>query len=65
MIALTLAEAAEAVGGRLAGGADPAAVLGGPVTHDSRAVRPGGLFAAFVGEKVDGHDYAAGAIVVP
>jgi len=62
MIALTLAEAAEAVGGTLAGGAAPDAVLNGTVTNDSRAVGPGGLFAAFVGEKVDGHDFAAAAL---
>ncbi|GAA4995897.1 UDP-N-acetylmuramoyl-tripeptide--D-alanyl-D-alanine ligase [Kitasatospora paranensis] len=62
MIALTLAEAAAAVGGTLDGGADPAARVTGPVVVDSRQVTPGGLFVAVVGERVDGHDYAAGAI---
>ncbi|MER7703943.1 UDP-N-acetylmuramoyl-tripeptide--D-alanyl-D-alanine ligase [Kitasatospora sp. NPDC097605] len=68
MIALTLAEVAAAVGGTLAG-ADPDALVTAPVEVDSRKVRPGGLFAAFVGEHVDGHDYAhtaveAGAVAV-
>ncbi|MFF7456132.1 UDP-N-acetylmuramoyl-tripeptide--D-alanyl-D-alanine ligase [Kitasatospora sp. NPDC008115] len=61
MIALTLAEVAAAVGGTLAG-ADPDALVTAPVEVDSRKVRPGGLFAAFVGEHVDGHDYAATAV---
>ncbi|GAA1394455.1 UDP-N-acetylmuramoyl-tripeptide--D-alanyl-D-alanine ligase [Kitasatospora putterlickiae] len=61
MIALTLAEVAAAVGGTLAD-ADPDALVTAPVEVDSRKVRPGGLFAAFVGEHVDGHDYAATAI---
>ncbi|MFJ4090387.1 UDP-N-acetylmuramoyl-tripeptide--D-alanyl-D-alanine ligase [Kitasatospora sp. NPDC089913] len=68
MIALTLAEVAAAVGGTLTG-ADPDALVTAPVEVDSRKVRPGGLFAAFVGENVDGHDYAdralaAGAVAV-
>ncbi|HEV2636902.1 MAG TPA: UDP-N-acetylmuramoyl-tripeptide--D-alanyl-D-alanine ligase [Actinocrinis sp.] len=62
MIALTLAEIAAAVGGTLAGGADPAAVVTGPVTFDSRTVAPGALFAAFDGAKVDGHDFAPAAL---
>ncbi len=32
------------------------------VTHDSRAVRPGGLFCCFRGAHRDGHDFAAEAI---
>ncbi|MFB8171150.1 UDP-N-acetylmuramoyl-tripeptide--D-alanyl-D-alanine ligase [Kitasatospora purpeofusca] len=68
MIALTLAEVAAAVGGTLTD-ADPDALVTAPVEVDSRKVRPGGLFAAFVGEHVDGHDYAdralaAGAVAV-
>ena len=31
------------------------------VTHDSRVVRPGGLFVAIKGEHVDGHDFVASA----
>ncbi|WP_030262833.1 UDP-N-acetylmuramoyl-tripeptide--D-alanyl-D-alanine ligase [Streptomyces sp. NRRL B-24484] len=61
MIALTLAEAAAAVGGTL-DGADPGAVVTGPVVVDSRQVQPGGLFVAVVGEHADGHDYAAKAV---
>ncbi|MGN9907074.1 UDP-N-acetylmuramoyl-tripeptide--D-alanyl-D-alanine ligase [Phytohabitans sp. LJ34] len=61
MITLTLAEVAAAVGGRLEG-ADPEARVTGTVEFDSRKVTPGGLFVAFPGEKVDGHDYAAGAV---
>ncbi|MBV6696229.1 UDP-N-acetylmuramoyl-tripeptide--D-alanyl-D-alanine ligase [Kitasatospora aureofaciens] len=61
MIALTLAEVAAAVGGTL-DGADPDTPVTGPVEVDSRKVCPGGLFAAFVGEHVDGHDYAATAV---
>ncbi|MER8182570.1 UDP-N-acetylmuramoyl-tripeptide--D-alanyl-D-alanine ligase [Kitasatospora sp. NPDC094015] len=68
MIALTLAEAATAVGGTL-DAADPQARVTGAVVVDSRLVEPGGLFAAVVGEHVDGHDYAeravaAGAVAV-
>ncbi|MFP5335221.1 MAG: UDP-N-acetylmuramoyl-tripeptide--D-alanyl-D-alanine ligase [Actinomycetes bacterium] len=69
MIPLRVQEVADAVGGRLAGGADPAAVVAGPVVVDSRQVAPGALFAALPGERVDGHDFAAaatgaGAVVV-
>nr|WP_205862515.1 UDP-N-acetylmuramoyl-tripeptide--D-alanyl-D-alanine ligase [Planosporangium thailandense] len=65
---MTLAEIAEATGAELAG-ADPAARVTGSVEFDSRRVGPGGLFVAFAGEKVDGHDYgatamAAGAVAV-
>ena len=61
MIPLSLAEIARITGGRLDGGADPAAVVTGPVVIDSRRARPGGLFAAVEGERVDGHDFAAAA----
>ncbi|MEV4617102.1 UDP-N-acetylmuramoyl-tripeptide--D-alanyl-D-alanine ligase [Asanoa sp. NPDC049573] len=61
MIKMRLDEVAAAVGGRLAG-ADPAAVLTGDVEYDSRKVGPGGLFVAFPGEKVDGHEFAAAAV---
>ncbi|MET7878185.1 UDP-N-acetylmuramoyl-tripeptide--D-alanyl-D-alanine ligase [Micromonospora profundi] len=68
MIALSLAEVAEAVHGRLVA-ADPDATVSGPVEFDSRKVGAGSLFVAFPGEKVDGHDYAetamaAGAVAV-
>jgi UDP-N-acetylmuramoyl-tripeptide--D-alanyl-D-alanine ligase len=61
VIELTLAEVAEAVGGRLAA-ADPAARVTGSVEFDSRKVGPGGLFVAFAGERADGHDFAATAV---
>jgi len=59
---MTLAEIAEAVGGVLAPGTDGTLSVTGSVTADSRAVEPGGLFAAFVGEYADGHDFAAAAV---
>jgi UDP-N-acetylmuramoyl-tripeptide--D-alanyl-D-alanine ligase len=62
VIRLTLAEVAEATGGTLAEGTDPAAAVTGSVTIDSRSVTAGDLFVAVPGERVDGHDYAAAAI---
>jgi UDP-N-acetylmuramoyl-tripeptide--D-alanyl-D-alanine ligase len=59
---MTLAEVAAATGGVLAGGADPATVVTGPVEFDSRKIAPGGLFLALPGENVDGHSYAATAV---
>ncbi len=61
MITLSLAEVASAVDGRLVA-ADPAAQVTGSVEFDSRKVTSGGLFVAFDGEKVDGHDFAAAAV---
>ena len=61
MIPMTLADVAAAVHGRLVGG-DPAARVTGTVEFDSRKVGPGGLFAAFDGEKVDGHEFAETAV---
>ncbi|MGI8760603.1 MAG: UDP-N-acetylmuramoyl-tripeptide--D-alanyl-D-alanine ligase [Jatrophihabitantaceae bacterium] len=60
MIALTLAEVATIVQGRVVG-ADPAALVTGPVEFDSRLVEPGGLFLALPGEYVDGHDFLGAA----
>jgi UDP-N-acetylmuramoyl-tripeptide--D-alanyl-D-alanine ligase len=57
---MTLGEIATVVGGRLAGSGD--AVVTGTVEFDTRKIGPGGLFVAFVGEKVDGHDYAGAAM---
>ena len=62
MIPLTLAEVAQATGGTLYDAPDPQALVSGPVVHDSRLVESGTLFAAVIGERVDGHDYAAGAV---
>ncbi|MGY1777598.1 UDP-N-acetylmuramoyl-tripeptide--D-alanyl-D-alanine ligase [Geodermatophilus sp. SYSU D00804] len=56
MIALTLAEVAEAVGAALTPAADPAATVTG-VTLDSRIVAAGDLFVAVAGERVDGHEF--------
>ncbi|MFI5974579.1 UDP-N-acetylmuramoyl-tripeptide--D-alanyl-D-alanine ligase [Streptomyces sp. NPDC051452] len=69
MIALSLAEIAAVVGGQTHDIPDPSVQVTGPVVRDSREVVPGSLFAAFVGERVDGHDYAsqvveAGAVAV-
>ena len=69
MIPLALEEIARITGARLDGGADPSAVVFGPVVIDSRRAAPGGLFAAVEGERADGHDFAgaafaAGAVAV-
>ncbi|MEU4351945.1 UDP-N-acetylmuramoyl-tripeptide--D-alanyl-D-alanine ligase [Streptomyces sp. NPDC023838] len=69
MIALSLAEIAEIVGGQSYDIPDPSAQVTGSVVIDSRLVAPGSLFAAFAGERVDGHEYArvayeAGAVAV-
>lgn len=61
MISMTLAEVAEAVGGRLRA-ADPQTRVTGGVEFDSRKIGPGGLFVAFAGERVDGHDFADAAL---
>lgn len=59
MIPIKLSEVAEIVGGTL-DGAD--ALVSGGVEFDSRKIGPGGLFVAFVGDKVDGHDFAEAAV---
>lgn len=69
MIALSLAEIAAVVGGQTYDIPDPAVQVTGPVVRDSREVESGSLFVAFVGERVDGHDFAeavieAGAVAV-
>ncbi|NEB74800.1 UDP-N-acetylmuramoyl-tripeptide--D-alanyl-D-alanine ligase [Streptomyces sp. SID14478] len=58
MIALSLAEIASVVGGQTYDIPDPQVRVTGPVVIDSRKVESGSLFAAFAGERVDGHDYA-------
>jgi UDP-N-acetylmuramoyl-tripeptide--D-alanyl-D-alanine ligase len=62
LIPLPLKEIARITGARLDGGADPSAVVVGPVVIDSRRAAPGGLFAAVAGERADGHDFAVAAI---
>jgi UDP-N-acetylmuramoyl-tripeptide--D-alanyl-D-alanine ligase len=61
VIRMTLDELAAITDGTLVN-ADPAAVITGGVEYDSRLVPAGGLFVAFEGAKVDGHDYAAAVI---
>ncbi len=56
-----LQHVATATSGRLVRAADPAAAVGPDVVTDSRAVTPGALFVAILGERVDGHDYLARA----
>jgi UDP-N-acetylmuramoyl-tripeptide--D-alanyl-D-alanine ligase len=62
VIAMTLADIAAVVGGEVHG--DPDLVVDAPAYVDNRAPVAGGLFVAVVGERVDGHDYAAGAHAV-
>jgi UDP-N-acetylmuramoyl-tripeptide--D-alanyl-D-alanine ligase len=62
VIALSLAEIAAVVGGQTYDIPDPAVQVTGPVVRDSREVESGSLFVAFVGERVDGHDYAEAVI---
>ena len=62
MIPLSLAEIAAILGGRLAGGANPDAIASAPVEFDSRRIVPGGLFLAFAGAHVDGHDFVPAAL---
>jgi UDP-N-acetylmuramoyl-tripeptide--D-alanyl-D-alanine ligase len=60
LIALSLAQIAAIVGGRVDG--DPGVVVRGPAFLDRRRVEEQGLFVAFAGERVDGHEYAASAL---
>lgn len=60
MIVLTAQDVATTTGGRVVG--DPGTAVTGPVVTDSRQVAPGALFVALPGERVDGHDFAAGAV---
>jgi len=62
MIAMTLHQLADVVGGTVHG--DPATHVTGGAYVDTRSPEPHGLFVAVVGEHVDGHDYAAGAHAV-
>jgi UDP-N-acetylmuramoyl-tripeptide--D-alanyl-D-alanine ligase len=61
MIPLSLEEVAQAVGGTVHGTAAPGPTVTGPVVIDSREVTTGALFVAIVGDRSDGHDFAAGA----
>jgi UDP-N-acetylmuramoyl-tripeptide--D-alanyl-D-alanine ligase len=61
VISLTLGEIAALVVGEVVDG-DPGVAVSGPAFLDSRSPEPHGLFVAFAGERVDGHDYASGAV---
>jgi UDP-N-acetylmuramoyl-tripeptide--D-alanyl-D-alanine ligase len=61
VIALTLAEIADALGGRLVRGAADS-VVSGSVETDSRLVTPGSVFFALPGETTDGALFAPAAI---
>ena len=56
MISTSVAAAAGALGATVHGSGDTSAAVTSVVV-DSRAVAPGALFVALVGERVDGHDY--------
>jgi UDP-N-acetylmuramoyl-tripeptide--D-alanyl-D-alanine ligase len=60
MIAMTLREIADVVGGHVDG--DPDVQVTGAASVDSREVVPGGLFVALPGENFDGHSYASTAV---
>jgi UDP-N-acetylmuramoyl-tripeptide--D-alanyl-D-alanine ligase len=60
MIEMRLAEVAAVTGGRLHRASGDERVTA--VEFDSRAIRPGGLFLALPGERVDGHRFAAAAV---
>jgi UDP-N-acetylmuramoyl-tripeptide--D-alanyl-D-alanine ligase len=56
----TAAEILTVTGGRLLAGRTATPVVG--FAYDSRQVKPGDCFVAMVGERVDGHEYVAGAV---
>ncbi|MDI5969925.1 UDP-N-acetylmuramoyl-tripeptide--D-alanyl-D-alanine ligase [Streptomyces sp. SL13] len=62
MLPMTLAGIAEVVRGRTHQVPDPEAVVTGAAFIDSRRPVVGGLFVAFDGETVDGHDFASQAV---
>ena len=59
VIAMTLAQVAEAIGATAPAGAD--GILVRSVEFDTRRITPGALFVALHGERVDGHAFAATA----
>jgi UDP-N-acetylmuramoyl-tripeptide--D-alanyl-D-alanine ligase len=64
MIALSLAEIAEIIGGelRLAGTDSAATVVDGIVDTDSRVMEPGSIFVAKPGAETDGHRFVGSAV---
>ncbi|HEX9063670.1 MAG TPA: UDP-N-acetylmuramoyl-tripeptide--D-alanyl-D-alanine ligase [Streptosporangiaceae bacterium] len=63
MIPFTVGQVAELTGAVLDAVPDPGAIVRGPVIIDSRQAGPGALFAALPGERADGHDFAAAAVL--
>jgi UDP-N-acetylmuramoyl-tripeptide--D-alanyl-D-alanine ligase len=61
VIALTLAEIADALGGRIVRG-DPATIVDGSIETDSRLVSSGSVFFALPGETTDGALFVAAAV---
>ena len=61
MIPTTIRELAGSCGGRLVCRPEETECTVTSVCTDSRKVRPGALFGAIKGERVDGHDFIAGA----
>lgn len=61
MIAMTLGEIATVVGGAVSS-ADAGVTVTGEAFRDSREPSAGGLYVALVGDRVDGHDFAAAAL---
>ena len=61
MLETTAREIAEITGGELVGGASGDERVTGGARIDSRSVATGDLFAAFVGQRADGHDYLEAA----
>lgn len=57
MVTLTLSQIAEAVGGRCVGEAEVHSVC-----IDSRSIRPGCLFIAIIGERLNGHRFVSSAM---
>ena len=57
---MTIRRAAALCGGQLCGTCDPETLIG-KIVIDTRAVQNGDLFAAFRGERVDGHDFIPAA----
>ena len=61
MTGMTIEKALRACGGRYCGESELTKELG-RVVIDSREIRPGDLFVAYKGEKVDGHDFISAAL---
>ena len=62
---LTVAEIAEACQGNVSvcpGQSDASGIIATGMTWDSRTAKPGDLYVALPGERVDGHDFAAAAV---